>query len=183
MVIGDGNMIIQCTKKLADTMKKELQVCDGLEVNSFYAWHANICQFGRTKYVLMMNNRTRYCIVLYGIKVADLKKFDIIAKDAIEETFLAEGFEKGLVDQYMKRCEEVIYTKTHDRSVLGQMKDFDISISWQIEDHLSNEQLNMVELNKWIGHRLMCGGLNYAHPIDLLREEMRKIEDDDRRED
>lgn len=65
------------------------------------------------------------------------------------------------------------YTKTHDRSILSQINDFHISISWQIEDYLPSEELNLVELNKWVGSSLMCGTLGYANPIKLLKQEMR----------
>lgn len=63
------------------------------------------------------------------------------------------------------------YTKTHNRSVIGQMKDFDISISWQIEEHLPSKNVNLVELKRWVGSNLMCGSLGYANPIALLKKE------------
>nr|WP_029503851.1 hypothetical protein [Lachnoclostridium phytofermentans] len=55
------------------------------------------------------------------------------------------------------------------------MKDFDINISWQIEEHLPTHNHNLVILNHWIGCNLMCGSLNYAYPIDLLRKEFEDV--------
>lgn len=69
----------------------------------------------------------------------------------------------------------MIYTKTHDRSILSQINDFHFHISWEIENHLPNENVNLVELNKWAGD-LMCGTLGYAHPINLLKKEMSEID-------
>lgn len=169
-------MIIECTKKLADAMKIKINPYNAANAGSFYEWHANLFVFDRRKGVILMNNKTRYCIVLYGVKMEHFKRFDKVVLDAIRETFLVEGFPEDTVDKYITKCGDVDYTKTHDRSVLGQMKDFDISISWKIEEYLPSENINLIELNKWVNNTLMCGSLNYAHPIDLMREELEGID-------
>lgn len=89
-------MIIECTKKLADTMKIKLNPYDSVNTDSLYEWHANLFMFDSRKGVLLMNNKTRYCIVLYGVKMEHFRKFDKIVLDAIKETFLAEGFGEEL---------------------------------------------------------------------------------------
>lgn len=38
------------------------------------------------------------------------------------------------------------------------------------------ELIIFIELNKWAGRNLMCGSLDYAHPINLLREELKHID-------
>lgn len=165
-------MIIECTKKLADAMKIKINSYNAANSDSFYEWHANLFMFDRRKGVLLMNNKTRYCIVLYGVKMEHFKRFDKVVLDAIRENFLAEGVPEDTVYKYITKCGDVDYTKTHDRSVLGQMKDFDISISWKIEEYLPSENINLIELNKWVNNTLMCGSLNYSNPIDLLRKEL-----------
>lgn len=169
-------MIIECTKKLADTMKMKVEPYDPTNSSPFYEWHANLFMFDRRKGVILMNNLTRYCIILYGLKMEHFKKFDDVVLSAIRETFLSEGFSSSVVDKYLSNCGTVIYTKTHDRKILGQMNDFHISFSWEIEDYLPSENVCLVELSKWCGHTLMCGSLKYAHPYDLLMKEMNKIE-------
>ncbi|MEH6944737.1 DUF6933 domain-containing protein [Bacillus sp. JJ722] len=122
-------MIIECTKKLADAMKIKIEPYNPINSTPFYEWHANLFMFDRRKGVLLMNNTTRYSIVLYGLKMEHFKKFDSIVLAAIEETFLAVGFDKELVKTYIANCNAVTYSKTHDRSILGQMKEFEIDIS------------------------------------------------------
>ena len=168
-------MLIECTKKLSEAMKIKLLPYDETKAAPFYEWHANLFYLFRRKGVLLMNNKTRYCIVLYGLKMEHFTKFDTIVLDAIKWTFLTEGIAREAVDAYIEDCGEVQYTKTHDRRVLGQMKEFDISISWEIEKHLPSSDINLVSLNHWIGHRLMCGSFNYANPIDLLRNEFEEV--------
>nr|WP_029503850.1 hypothetical protein [Lachnoclostridium phytofermentans] len=87
-------MLIECTKKLSEVMKINLTSYDESKADPFYEWHANVFMLFRRKGVLLMNNKTRYCIVLYGLKMEHFKKFDDIVLDAIEETFLIEGLAK-----------------------------------------------------------------------------------------
>lgn len=89
-------------------------------------------------------------------------------------TFLAEGIAEEKVKKYLEHCDNVIYTKTHDRSILGQIKDFYISISWEIEENLPTDKINLVELNKWKG-KLLCGSIGYVYPIDLLVKEFESM--------
>ncbi|WP_238882885.1 hypothetical protein [Clostridium sp. YIM B02551] len=166
-------MIIECTKKLTDAMKMKVEAYEDGNTKSFFEWHANMFMFDRKKGVILMNNKTRYCIILYGLKTEHFKKFNVIILNAIRETFIAEGFSLEIVDKYITDCGEVHYTKTHDRSILSQITEFYFSISWQIEYYLPSEVLNLVELNQWVGSSLMCGTLGYANPIDLLKQEMK----------
>ncbi|MBW9159667.1 hypothetical protein KTC93_09870 [Clostridium tagluense] len=96
-----------------------------------------------------MNNKTRYCIILYGLKAEHFKRFDSIVLAAIKETFLAEGIGENKVDTYISNCGGIIYTKTHNRSILSQITDFFVDISWVIEEYIPSVNLNLVELNKW----------------------------------
>ncbi|MDF2892747.1 MAG: hypothetical protein K0R80_3114 [Clostridia bacterium] len=167
-------MQIECTKKLADAMKIQLETVGNTAYEPFYDWHANLFTFERRKAVILMNNATRYCIVLYGLKAEHFKKFDSLVLDSIEETLIAEGFASDKVRKYIGNCGSVKYTKTHDRSIISQINEFLIHITWKIEYHLPSERLNLVELNKWAGE-LICSSLGGMYPIELLRKEIEKL--------
>ncbi len=168
-------MIIECTKKLTDVLKIQVDKYSEVESDRFYEWHGNVYIFDRKKVVVLMNNKTRYCIVLYGLRGEHFKKFDKIALDAIRETFLAEGYSEEIVEGYIKKCDAVKYTKTHDRSILSQISKFYISISWEIENHLPSENINLVTLNKWVGSSMMCMTQDFCNPIDALKIEIEKM--------
>lgn len=168
-------MFIELTKVLSDASKIKLNDIVVIKRAPFHEWHANLFMFDTGKGVILMNNKTRYCIILYGLKDEHFKNFDSIVLSAIKETFLAEGFSQDKVDTYIHNCGEVVYTRTHDRSILYQINEFLISISWEIENHIPSDNINLVELNKWSGH-LMCGSLGYANPIDLLKKEMSNLD-------
>ena len=167
-------MLIECTKKLADAMKIKLSALEPIKRESFYEWHANLFMFDRRKGVILMNNKTRYPIVLYGLKAEHFKRFDQLVISAIEETFIAEGLPANKVKSYIAKCGEVIYTRTHDRSILSQINEFHLHISWEIESHLPSTKVNLVELNRWAG-TISCGSVGYMQPIELLQKEMSEI--------
>jgi hypothetical protein len=166
-------MYIECTKKLFATIKIKPNDIVIIKREPFYEWHANLFTFARRKGIILMNNQTRYCIILYGVKAQHFKKLDSIVLASIKETFIAEGFLESTVDTYIANCGDVIYTKTHDRSILSHINDFLISISWNIEEYIPSDNINLVELNKVVG-RFISGP---TYPIDLLKMEMSKLEE------
>jgi hypothetical protein len=165
-------MYLECTKKLADALKIKLPNITPLRREPLYEWHANLFMFNRRKGVIMMNNKTRYCVVLYGLKAENFKKIGDIALSAIQQTFLAEGFSEDVVAQYINHCDDVVFTKTHDRSVISQMNDMVYLMSMMIEDYLPANDICMVTLSKELG-QVPMGSIKYAYPIDCLREELK----------
>lgn len=164
-------MFLACTKKLADVLKIKLPDIKPLGSEPSYEWHANLFVFDRRKGVVMMNNQTRYCVVLYGLKVEHFKTFDQIALSAIEQTFLGEGFSERAVAQYINHCGNVVFTKTYDKSVISQINDMvSLTSSW-IDDYLPTSEMCMVNLSKKLG-KVPVGSLKYAYPINRLRDVM-----------
>ncbi len=155
-------------------MKINLNEYESGKSEPFYEWHANVFYYNRKKCVILMNNLTRYCITLFDIKAKDFKQFYQIVLNSIKETFLAEGFLEKQVNKYIENCGVIDFTKTHDRSILSQINQFIIDISWQIEEYLPSEQLNLVELNQWTGNLISLTLKGF--PIDHLKNEMSKIE-------
>jgi len=168
-------LLIQCTKKLATAAKIDLEEYTDCEPSPFYSWHANLYTYHRRKVVMLLNNATRYPIILYGMKAAEFKRFDQIALEAIRETFLLEGFSVEKINTYIKNCGKVTFCKTSSRSLLGQMTDMDGFVDACIDDYVSGDSINLVGLNIRLGKIILGGTANYKHPIDLLKAEMEKL--------
>jgi len=168
-------MFFECTKKLATVLKIQLTDSTPLRREPLYEWHANLFIFNRRKGVIMMNNQTRYCVVMYGLKAEHFKKFGQLALAAIEQTFLAEGFSEDAVAQYIKQGREVVFTKTHDRSVISQMNDMLFLASDWFEEYIPVTEICMVDLSRYLGE-VPVRSLKYAYPIDCLRQAMNDID-------
>lgn len=164
-------MLIQCTKKLADSFKIQLEALPE-EREALFEWHAHTFMFERKKAILLMNNATRYPIVLYGVKKEHLKNFDVLFKEAIKEVFLVQGIEAKYVEHYLLECGEAHFTKTDNRSLTGQINDFWLHISWKIEYHLESSTLHLTDLSVWAANIPCVKMKNYPY-----REMMEAIEE------
>lgn len=85
-------MLIQCTKALLDKMKigpGELRSPEGYDQlpRSLLAWHANIVNIDRRKAIVLMNNATRYPVVIYRPKPKDFAR---MRADSFRDTVVSQ---------------------------------------------------------------------------------------------
>ena len=166
-------MLLSCTKKLADALKIKVFEVVPLRRNQLYEWHANLFVFNRRKGVIVMNNLTRYSVVLYGLKAEHFKKFNEFVLSAIEQTFRAEGFSDEVISNFVRTSARVIYAKSSDRSILGQLVDVQYHLEWRIDEREPIDSFFLVEISKEL-NRIPLGTQKYHYAIDLLQEELGK---------
>ena len=169
-------MIVSCTKKLADALKIKVFEVVPLRRNPLFEWHANLFVFNRRKGVIVMNNLTRYCVVLYGLKAEHFKKFDELVLSAIEQTFRAEGFSDEVISDYMRTSSQVVYAKSSDRSVLGQLVDVQYHMEWRIDEREPTDSIFLVDISKELNRIPLSKQMNYDYAIDLLQAELEKVQ-------
>lgn len=121
-------MLIQCTKNLLDKMridKNELVDNGGHEQfpNSLTAWHANLVNLNRRKAVVIMNNETRYPIVLYRPKPKDFSRLKELIPEAIVVAFRMMGVREDIIENYLAAAGEVVFSKTANRSMVARMNN------------------------------------------------------------
>jgi len=167
-------MLISCTKKLADALKIEVIDVVPIKREPLYEWHANLFVFNRRKGVILMNNKTRFSVVLYGLTAEHFHQFKTIALSAIEQTFRAEGFTDDIILNYVRTSSQVIYAKSSDRSILGQINDV-LYMMQYMEDYLPADDIYMIELSKQMSRTPMGKHVKYVYPIDVLKEELNKL--------
>lgn len=112
-------MIIQCTKKLLDQLKKNPETVD--EEKPLTSWHANLIIVNRRKAVVLVNDRNRYAIVLYGLKANDFKNMDKIILQAIRHTFEQEAINNDVIEQFIDSAKNFTYSKTKNRTLVARM--------------------------------------------------------------
>lgn len=112
-------MLIQCTKKLLDQLniKPDLHT----EEELLFSWHANLITVNRRKTVVLVNDRNRYVIVLYGLKAKNFKRLGEHIVEAVEETFKEECIKDEVIEQFYNYSKEIIYSKTKNRSFVARM--------------------------------------------------------------
>lgn len=139
---------ISCTKKLFELSSfVEEQVNETSD--EFYNWHANVFRMAKKNNLIIMNNKTRYCFILFGVKKEHFKKnFNQLFINSLVENLRAEGISESLIDKYISKADKINFTKTYDRSVLGSMNDMVKMTEFLIEDYLPIHEMNIIDLNK-----------------------------------
>lgn len=127
---------------------------------TLYSWHANIYKLNNRKHILFVNDLSRLCIIIDGIRTSQLAQLKEKFSTTLKAYLIAEKVEEELIDEYMKYTSEVLITKTNNRSVLGTMKEISI---FETDDFNDNIQ-RLKSLN-----RLIHKPIDYNEPINEFK--------------
>ena len=163
-------LTICCTKKLLDELK--LKPCDITEGKPFFSWYANLLTLHRRKAVLLLNERSRYPILIYGLKAPNFKQLDKLILDALKTVFLAEGISLDIVDNYIAQSEQIAFAKTSDRSVVAAMNQVAQTLSYYDADEFDQENLVQTDVSLRFGKGFTKIDGDYKEPKEVLLEAM-----------
>ncbi|MEW9053606.1 MAG: plasmid pRiA4b ORF-3 family protein [Neobacillus sp.] len=169
-------MLIQCTKALLDKLGlkgNELTSPEGLEQfpNSFMAWHANFVSIGRRKAIILMNNETKYPVVIFRPITKDLSKIKDVMVEAITEALRMEGVRKDVIDAYMAKAGEISFSKTAGKSMVARMNNAvrDIEFMWEYLDETTKIQRYIsIPTGRMI--QSIGGGKGIFYPFEKMLE-------------
>lgn len=119
-------MIIHCTKKLADKLKKHHPVSatalSASETDTGLGeWHANFITVARRTMLLFMHNPTRFSFIVPEVKAADYKRFDELFHKGLLNTMQAMGYREELMCAAAERHDAIQLDSKTDRSILGSL--------------------------------------------------------------
>jgi len=125
-------MILHLTKKLAEKLK--LSPAIELETNEFYSWRANYIQEYGRRFVVFMNDASRFTIVINEAKAAKLKKLPELFIQTLRETLLALCVNPEVIDRYITELGEITYSKNSDRKRTAQLNKNTDTAWWALRD-------------------------------------------------
>lgn len=114
-------------------------------------WHMNLFKIGRYNCIAIIHDTTLYNLVKIGLKKQDFMNIDGVLRKTLHLNLIAEGFDQEVVEKFMKPEEEMVFTKTHNRSTLGCLKEVidTIQFSYPTEKAIMNEDpININRYNK-----------------------------------
>lgn len=85
-----------------------------------------------------MNNMTKFCIVLYGLKKKNFEDTRILLQKAVIVTMHFEGFDQNLILKYVHGMGEITYGTT-DRKLVAQLNRAMQDADWYVHDSLYNQ--------------------------------------------
>lgn len=114
-------MLLQCTKIMQDRLSKSnIRFVDAVgHVNDFHSWHVHMITIARRKVFVLMNDATRYPVVIYRASDADLKHPEALFRTAIAKALLEEGFDRAVVEEYTQ--EEFCFSKCSQMSYVSKL--------------------------------------------------------------
>ncbi|WP_144461965.1 plasmid pRiA4b ORF-3 family protein [Siminovitchia fortis] len=166
-------MLIRCTKKLQDQLK--IKPAGAEEADPFYSWHANVLFIERRKTVVLVNDKNRYTIVLYGLKAKDFAKLEEHIIAAIRATFKADGIKEDVIEKYLEKAGAVNFAKTKDRASVARMNKSCDNVQF-FGRELHPEVLYNTEVSMRISRSLVgSGNGDYSCPNEELFNDLEKL--------
>ena len=139
--------MIACTKKLLDFADLSTSPLPEAGYKPLHSWHANIFKVGRKTCLMIMNDLTRYQLVLYGVKKEHFKDFGRTLRTNFEIILKADKFDEREISVVLSEMNRIAYTKTHNKSILGSINDQISMAEHWIQQYLPTEHLNIIDLN------------------------------------
>lgn len=162
-------MLIQCTKKLLDELKIKPEENTGED--PLFSWHGNLITLNRRKTLVLVNDKNRYVIVLYGLKAKDFKNLHEHIIKAIKETFKEEYVKDSIIEDYINSSKNIVYSKTKDRSSVARMNKSCDAAYYYVES-LDTKSFYQPVFSKKLSRYLVGNGKEYITPSKELFEDL-----------
>ncbi len=168
-------MLIHCTKKLVDEMDIELPIEE--EESPVFSWHANFVTLNRRKVLILLQDRSRYVIVLYGLKKKDFNNLDSISQEAIRNIFKQEGVDEAVTASYLEKAGEIRFAKASDKSSITRMVQA-AELLRIFQEDLCEDMMLQIGLSLRISRyiiRLGKKSLSYVSPHEELYKDLEQL--------
>ncbi|MGG3468636.1 hypothetical protein ABES02_14290 [Neobacillus pocheonensis] len=164
-VIGATQKVL---KELQVEANSDVEILDGLN-----AWHMNLFKIGRYQCLILVNDLTLYSLVIPGVKKKDFAKIGELLTRHLAENLKADGLDTSLIEKFIEHGDEIIFTKTHNRSVVGAMVEMVKMIQNIYQSGNEIMAKNPIEINKF-NNGLIYSPIGYAQPNNLIKEQIEK---------
>ncbi len=112
--------IIRCTQKLMKKLdvvpKENIWAKSWLE-----SWHANVFNIEEEQCVLVTNDATLYSLFLCGVERREMQYLHSIINDYFFKLMRMDGVPQHLLEKALSIGDDVVYTPSANKSVMGSM--------------------------------------------------------------
>ncbi len=110
-------MQIACTAKVAKLIPFEIPKDVAHDASSIFGWHCNLYTFNRKRYLVALNNKTGFPVILHAPKKKDFANLAQVLKEAIVSALRYWGMKEEWIEAYFERAGEVVLNASTNRSV------------------------------------------------------------------
>lgn len=133
-------MVIHCSKALQTALKlkkTDMVTPEQLEkeVDSFYSWHGHITKVDGRNTIVLMNDKTMYCLLLRNKLPRNKEKFADLVLEAIPYTLEVGNINTTEIINYMSGAGSIVYAEKIDRQIIGNINRMilDMGYTWEFE--------------------------------------------------
>lgn len=148
-------MLIGITKKLDEKLNIGINKLPDIIPNDIYCWHANFFVWKRRNCIVFINDKTRFHILLYGVKKEDVKNLSSLFYKQLITNLKGINLHDLYIKKYLSGNDKVYFTKTTNRSVTGSLKDTIHMLSYDMDNFCSEGYLLQDDLNNHINQYVM----------------------------
>ncbi len=174
-------MIIQCTKKLREEMEFQTGALEDppAEREPLFCWHANLITLQRKKTVVLINDSSKYIIVLFGLNKTDFQEMGNHIRHGMREAFREEFIAEDIIEQYiqtaMPRPGQITCTRTKNRSLVARLNHA-CELVAELTDFLDEYYIDQPVLSKEASSYLISVGKSqYVQPNEALISDLEAL--------
>jgi len=139
-------MVIHLTQKLAE--KLNVSPAKATTVNEFTSWRATYVQAHGSRFVVFMNDASRFTIVINDAKAAKLKKLPELFSQVLIDTLHSLNINTDVIECYLEELgSKVVYAKNTDRKKTAQLNRHTESVLWALENSGNDVELSLYANN------------------------------------
>jgi len=132
-------------------------------------WTANLIFMNRRKCILFVNDRTLFNFLVPDVLRKQIRELDSMFRGWLSCVLAEEGYLKAQTEEILNDYQEIGYSNTKSRSVLGSMNDLAFMYKFFMQSggglHSPDFPAIIKEMN-----RTPMGALGYRLPIEVLFE-------------
>jgi flavorubredoxin len=133
------------------------------------AWHANLIYIDRKKCVLFVNDKTLFNFIAAGVSRDQIRDLLNLFRGYLACVLSEENIPELAKAKMMAEYEEVRYSNTNSKTVLGSMNDLAFHYKYYIQAEGGVHSSSLPSIIKKL-NRMPMGALKYKLPIEALKE-------------
>lgn len=166
----------QCTQKVSKLFDVTLQDLPSEPNNTvFGVWYVNYFTLLGSGFLLFVNDPTLYSVPIYISGVKSKINIEIEFKENLQYDLVTDGIREDIVMGKLAEFEQVIFTKTTSRSILGCMNDLKQNMYFYVEREISkSETIQMHTIQKLL-NRIPQRTIGWNYAVEAMRESVRNV--------
>jgi hypothetical protein len=138
------------------------------DVSLLGPWHANLIYIDRKKCVLFTNDKTLFNFLVPDVARGQLKELDKLFRSWLECIVSDEGFDFELKEKILSEYQEIGYSDTTSKRVLGSMNELAFHYKHMILSGGGVHSYQVPEIIRKL-NRMPMGALGYQYSIEALK--------------